>query len=207
MTGETVADPSITQVQAVGTLLGKLHRLAATCDIPYDRLEHIDALSWLDDPNAEPTTGDDLTSKAYELYQEHAQFIKENLPVFPKVPLHNDIHLGNLLFDGDRIVAVLDFDESHKHYIPLELGWSTGKICNFGGLDNFKANLEVFRRAYADERKDDALSELGKSVAMSALVAEVGRKFLKNPTDAHERRRFQNVLDLVNSSDSSSLGV
>lgn len=194
VTGQTVTDPSVAQVQAVGTLLGKLHRLAATCHISYDRLEHVDALSWLEDASIKPTANDDLTQKAYVLYQEHAKYVKENLPAFTEVPLHNDIHFGNLLFDGDRIVAVLDFDESHKHYIPLELGWSTGKICNFGNLEDFKTNLKAFQKSYSQEYNEQVSSELEESVVNSALIAEVGRKFLKNPTDLMRGKDFKTSL-------------
>lgn len=193
--GKTVVAPNILQIQAAGALLGKLHSLATMFNISYDRLKHSDSLSWLDDIYDAGSISNNLAREAYALYQKHSSYIKANLSELSRVPLHNDIHFGNLLFDGNRLVAVLDFDESHKHYAPLELGWSIGQICNIGDVESLKPNLKVFQQSYSNQHK---LSDLEWSVAQSALVAETSRKFLEHSSDQTLRRKFQNIYDLLN---------
>ncbi len=39
----------------------------------------------------------------------------------PKGVCHCDLHFSNVLFQGDRLVAVLDFDDANYTYLPLDL--------------------------------------------------------------------------------------
>jgi Ser/Thr protein kinase RdoA (MazF antagonist) len=191
--GNVVTKPSPRQVKAVAELLGKMHSLAHNFTPPYDRLEHLDAFAWLDDTMQTPRSGM-LAEKAFALYAQYGDVIKSNLVKLNRLPLHNDIHFGNLLFKTDQLVAVLDFDESHMHYISLELGWSTGQICNLGDFASFKKNLAVFQKYYLAQYQ---LTELERVVSTSALIAETSRKFLKQPNDPVVAKKFKNILETL----------
>ena len=189
--GNIVTEPSTKHIEAAAKLLGDMHRLAQRVDLSYDRLEDIDALSWLNDITKTPASGE-LEHRAAALYRDYGSYIKDNLKKLKKVPLHNDIHFGNLLFNKTSLVAALDFDESHKHYIPLELGWSMGQICNFGDFESFKDNLAIFKKTYDSQYQ---LSELEESLVEATLITETSRKFLKNLTNPNMTQQFSNVLE------------
>lgn len=189
--GDTVTAPNAHQIEVVGTLLGRLHKLAHGFNPAYDALEHTDALGWINDVVKTPESSA-LAEDAFSLYTRYGKFIQNNIHHLKKFPLHNDIHFGNLLFQGNKLVAILDFNEAHKHYIPLELGWSMGQVCNFGGLDDFKINLGIFKKAYLGQYQ---LTELEDSMTISALVAETCRKVLKHPSDPIAIQRFNNIRE------------
>lgn len=53
----------------------------------------------------------ETTQKLYELYEEAAAQVEaEGFASWPSTIIHGDWHPGNLLFFGQRVVAVLDFD-------------------------------------------------------------------------------------------------
>ena len=122
--GEQGDAHNLTQLGAFGTALGELHQVlvAYPCDrMPglwrYDQLEHIHAL--VPDPyNLTPAAiglepGAALDALCAWWRGELAglrPLIEQRYSALPRQVIHGDYALGNTLYDGDRLTAILDFE-------------------------------------------------------------------------------------------------
>lgn len=95
---------------------------------------------------------------AHASYDEAASLAAEilsrarALPALPKGPLrivHGDLKISNVLFEGDRAIALLDLDTLAELTIPIELGDALRSWCNPSGEDATRAQLrlDVFEAA------------------------------------------------------------
>ncbi len=64
------------------------------------------------------------TPGAAPLQQQLDQLTKQGLEHLPRGVCHNDIRAANLLFNGDTLQAVLDFEEVGWRCYVLELAWT-----------------------------------------------------------------------------------
>lgn len=64
------------------------------------------------------------TADAAPLQQELTQLAQQGLEHLPSGVCHNDIRAANLLFNGDQLQAVLDFEEVSWRCLVLELAWT-----------------------------------------------------------------------------------
>jgi Ser/Thr protein kinase RdoA (MazF antagonist) len=73
------------------------------------------------------------------------------LPGGPKRVVHGDLKISNLLFAGERAIALLDLDTMAELTIPIELGDALRSWCNPAGEDASRAHFraEVFEAAIA----------------------------------------------------------
>ncbi|MFH1748719.1 MAG: phosphotransferase [Planctomycetota bacterium] len=68
-----------------------------------------------------------LTQELHERYDEAAEQVnREGFADWPRGIIHGDWHPGNLLFRGDRVVAVLDLDAAR--YQPLAIDIANGML-------------------------------------------------------------------------------
>jgi homoserine kinase type II len=70
------------------------------------------------------------------------------LPELPRVVVHGGARRGSLLFDGDRVVGVLDFDSAHADVRVLDLAVAVhdvGKVYTRLGDEDHKVALDLDR--------------------------------------------------------------
>lgn len=65
-----------------------------------------------------------ITQNLHEQYDAAAERVSQGgLPQWPVTIIHGDWHPGNMLFDGDRICAVLDFDAARHQPLIIDLAY------------------------------------------------------------------------------------
>jgi aminoglycoside phosphotransferase (APT) family kinase protein len=83
------------------------------------------------------------------------RWLRRNLPA-PRPPavVHGDFRMGNVLVDGDGLVAVLDWELVHLGDPAEDLGWVCARTWRFGrdelpaaGLGTRRALLDAYREA------------------------------------------------------------
>ena len=69
----------------------------------------------------------------------------------PRGFIHGDIYWDNLLFDGDRLTAVLDFEEACRYYLLFDLGMACVGCC--AGPDGLDVErMSALMRGYRTAR-------------------------------------------------------
>jgi homoserine kinase type II len=76
---------------------------------------------------------------------EQIKFITKNLPKnLPKGLIHGDIFFDNVLFEGDKIKAIIDFEEACHYDLVFDIGMAILGLCQIDGkIDLPKANALI----------------------------------------------------------------
>jgi homoserine kinase type II len=141
--GERFDDRSPVHLQALGSVLARYHRLVA--DLPAVVAEP----PLLAELRAR-AAGSDLDSGLRARAADVADRLTALLPDLPRVVVHGGARRGSLVFDGERVVGVLDFDSAHADVRVLDLAVAVhdvGKVYTGVGADDHKVALDLDRVA------------------------------------------------------------
>ncbi len=79
----------------------------------------------------------ETTQRLYELYDEASTRVEaEGFPGWPSTIIHGDWHPGNLLFFGQRVVAVLDFDAARFQPPVIDIAYGMLQFSILRGEDD-----------------------------------------------------------------------
>ncbi|WP_222267299.1 phosphotransferase enzyme family protein [Modestobacter marinus] len=139
--GTPFDDGSRAHLRALGQVLGRYHRLVA--DLPAVMAEP-PALAELRLRAARPDVDPALQARAVDVVGR----LTALLPELPRVVVHGGARRGSLLFDGERVVGVLDFDSAHADVRVLDLAVAVhdvGKVYTRLGDEDHKVALDLDR--------------------------------------------------------------
>ena len=178
--GTAFHDGSVAHVRALGSTLGRYHRVVA--DLPAVVPEP-PALTEVRVRAARPDLDRALRERAVEVVDGLAAL----LPELPRVVVHGGARRGSLLFDGDHVVGVLDFDSAHADVRVLDLAVAVhdvGKIYTRAGDDDHKVALDL-------DRVTAALAAYRREVRTTPAEAEALPLLL-------EAKRLKRALGRIN---------
>jgi len=99
--------------------------------------------------------------KIYKKIKKHSKDVKYKKKDI--IPIHADFHEGNLLYEKDKIKAVIDFDNSHKDYRQYELVKSMYYFSTINRFQDFSfEQASFFLRLYKKYSK-----KLGNSIKLN----------------------------------------
>ena len=77
--------------------------------------------------------------------KERLQFLKKHVPEdLPRGLVHGDIFFDNVLFENNKIKAIIDFEEACNYYLIFDLGMGILGLCRTGGkIDLNKARALI----------------------------------------------------------------
>ena len=89
--------------------------------------------------------GKGLDTKYEHWLKERLQFLKKHLPEdLPRGLVHGDIFFDNVLFENNKIKAIIDFEEACNYYLIFDLGMGVLGLCRTGGkIDLNKARALI----------------------------------------------------------------
>lgn len=130
-------------------------------------------LGYIDDPARSA-----LVVRALDAFEERA------LPAFPRLRaqmIHGDLSLSNVLFDGDRPAAVIDFGDMTHSPVVCDLGVTLAAVLR-GGENTFETTESVLRgygtvTLLEDEEVDVLADAVAARLAATVLISawRVGR--------------------------------
>ncbi len=165
--GEVCPDLSPPMLEQVGRAMAKLHKIPGPKKLPrafpYGINQFDDVLdsrithpfkSWLKDKKDRLESSLDLT--------------------MARGFIHGDIFWDNLLFDGETLAAVLDFEEACEYYLLYDLGMACVGCCTgVKGLDPSKINALVAGyqtlRALSEDEKNQLVPFLTYAATAAAF--------------------------------------
>ena len=146
----------------VGRQLARLHRIP-----PPDGVPGQFAYGWERFDEVLDADTDDAYRQWLAAKQDYLR--KTLTSDLPLAMIHGDLFYDNTLFDGDRLVAVLDFEEVCVYYRAFDIGMC---VVGFCAKDN-EVSLEAFRALVAGYQSETVLTEKEKQQlqALSVLGA------------------------------------
>ncbi|MGY1638540.1 phosphotransferase enzyme family protein [Geodermatophilus sp. SYSU D00742] len=159
--GTPFDDSSPAHVRALGRTVGRYHGVVA--DLPAEVGEPpvlAELRRRLDEPALDPA----LRARAERVVHR----LTALLPELPRVVVHGGARRGSLVFAGDEVVGVLDFDSAHPDVRVLDLAVAVhdvGKIYTRLGADDHKVALDL-------PRVTELLAAYGREVRLTAAEAE-----------------------------------
>ncbi|MEM7078174.1 MAG: phosphotransferase family protein [Pseudomonadota bacterium] len=120
--------------------------LAQLCGEALGRIHSIDLVATGLDKHLEVITPEQYIEQTWQRYRDFetaqpmidyaGRWLLENLPAQSELALvHNDFRNGNVMFDADGIVAVLDWEVAHIGDPMRDLGWICTNSWRFGRSD------------------------------------------------------------------------
>ena len=108
----------------MGAALAAIHAIDPTTVGPLEAV----------DPLERVHAGLDLLGEARPALELGLRRLGETRPDHgPDTVVHGDFRVGNLLIEGDRLTAVLDWELAHRGDPAEDLGWLCGRAWRFGG--------------------------------------------------------------------------
>lgn len=139
--GEPFDDGSLAHVRALGRTLAGYHRVV---DDQSAEVAEPAVLGELRIRAAEPETDPALQARTAGLVERLTRL----LPDLPRVVVHGGARRGSLVFRGDQVVGVLDFDSAHPDVRVLDLAVAVhdaGKVFTRPGEADHKVALDLDR--------------------------------------------------------------
>lgn len=201
--GRTLSRMDITATHArqAGAALGQLHLAgAAFPDHREGRYVPVEIDRRLARVAAEPATAADplLTDAVARLRPELARLAHERRADLPTGLIHGDLFVDNVLFDGDQLVALLDFEQASWGRLSYDLAVT---VLAFGfGRDDFRRDVvAALLEGYAAERPLTAAERDGfgpelRFAACRFAVTRITDVYLKRSAGAAPGKDFRRYL-------------
>ncbi len=167
------------QLAELGRLVARLHQVARTLTLPPPPTRSW-SMSWFIEQNVlgklwplsdESNLPDSLRPYLEELNEAvHSgrAFVSPRLEQFQKYPVHGDICGPNLLYQGDDLAAILDFDNCHSDYFCEDL---TVPLLNHCALADAAATRKMVHAFLDSYSQNGALSSLELEMALHGWLA------------------------------------
>lgn len=198
--GTHPVQPELRHCRVMGDFLARAHLAGAGLE---KRLANRRGLRWLID--ARFRLAPRLSAPDCELLDSHIAIWRElqeqNLP---RGPTHGDLFRDNALFQGDRLVAVIDFFNACDEWLLFDVAIAVNDWCRHsGGLTYDTALTDVFLGAY-NEIRPFCAAEAGcwrNMLTLAACRFWISRLLVRHadisgekPLDDKDPQEYRNLL-------------
>lgn len=132
-----------------------------------------------------------------EWLTEKRHYLDQRIPLnLPMALIHGDVFLDNMIVQGDRRIAIIDFEQACHYYRCFDLGMVIVGVCrDRNGIDLEKAKR--FIQAYEKEITLQSMErELLKTFAVYAAVATSFWQFRQHHMRRPEPRHFDRHIEM-----------
>lgn len=161
--GEAKTCPSTQDVFQVGTVLGSMHVVSSSYTPRYQR----DHLWDLEKTRAFFQAKKDSLPEDFQKRLEGELFELHFDSTLPKGMIHEDLGKRHVLWSGDEIVGVIDFDRMYCGPFVFDFGQTARGWCFDGDWETW--NQEKFKALVSGYESKRALSDVERSVLMDAV--------------------------------------
>jgi homoserine kinase type II len=117
-------------------------------------------------------TNSNLGHPYIDWLSEKISYLQEHIPQhLPMALIHGDVFFDNLIVQGERLMAIIDFEEACHYYRSFDLGMVIVGACRDGQGISFK-KVRKFLRGYQNDMTLESVErESLKAFAVYAAVA------------------------------------
>ena len=185
--GEASSNPTVQQADALMTYLGKYNRCLAGIPLPPDTysidelarrtgiFERSDSLDYLLDQFTATVSWQTVSARSKDICFDSLNFlssVRDEFTRLKKQLIHGDLVPGNILYQDDTVVAIIDFSpyyESHLYSVCICLYW------HFIFMRDGQVDLGSIERALQVYASAHPVSEPERSLLFPMLVKAAGR--------------------------------
>ncbi|MFT5193294.1 MAG: homoserine kinase type II [Cellvibrionaceae bacterium] len=131
--GQTPTTLNETMIRQIGVALAVLHQIPAPDFLPTQHAYGLELFTTVIGQNVHPP---------FESWMsEQHSYLVQNIPLdLPRALIHGDCFADNVLFEGERFKAIIDFEEACQYYRVFDLGMGIVGLCTQGScVDLVKA--------------------------------------------------------------------
>jgi homoserine kinase type II len=155
--GQVIRDLDKDMISQVGTAIAELHSVSSPDYLPKQHAYGKQYLPEIFDQGIDPD---------YEnwLAQRHEVLMKEMSAGLPCGLIHGDVFFDNVLFEGNKLKAIIDFEEVCHYYLVFDLGMAALGLCTHDSIVNLSKvralvnGYQQMRELEAEEREALQLS-------------------------------------------------
>ncbi len=187
--GEIFQDLTLPQLYHVGKVLGQLHRVGKAYKKTIENrfsFERVMAI-YCEMRRRLPSHLKKVVRTLDEEFGYLSHFLEKNLPTGI---IHADLFADNLIFRGEKVVAVLDFEAACRGKFLFDLATAVNALCYKDGfvLERFKALLSGYSEIHPLTPMEwDAFPNELRFSALRFTVTRL-RDFFLNPVDPEKRQ-------------------
>ena len=181
------------QLNQLGAALAKLHKLPVPELLPNSHVYIVEIY---------PKVLEKGTNVKYKAWlEERYQYIVKNIPSgLPRGLNHGDLFFDNVLFEGDNLKAMIDFEESCQTYRVFDLGMAVVGLCTINScvaLNKVRALVNGYQQVRKLEEKEKESLQL--FIELGAALTSAWRfwKFNIDAPDEQKSQTYQHMVDIA----------
>lgn len=145
-------EPELTKQTAsqIGTEVGKLSRIPLTEELQKKNAVHIDNCQLLVSELGESRNP---MPNVFDYFEEQTDYLAKKLDTtLPKGIVHGDIFQNNTIYNGEDLMAIIDFEEACSDQLMFDVGMTINGFC-FVNNELKPELLQAFLEAYHAQRE------------------------------------------------------
>jgi len=191
ITGRVETEVDDGKVKQVGTALARLHEIPAPDDLS-DKHAYVEK-------TYPKVMALDIDQEFKDWIEQRVNVLTEKIPSqLPVGLVHGDLFYDNVLFEDEKLKAILDFEDVRRIYKVFDLGMAVVGICTEGTnilISKVRALVDGYQEvAILEEIEKDSLQ---MCIEWAAILTSVWR-FWKYKIDMPDADKSEKYMQMVN---------
>ena len=188
--GEIVDDLDQGQLKQVGSALAQLHQISVPLDLP-------DRHGYMENEVPEVIKKQRDHSFVRWFSSRYFQLIKKIPNELPTGLIHGDLFYDNVLFDGKRLKAILDFEDVCHYHKAFDIGMAIVGLCREKSRINLAKAKSVVRGYQSSRLLEETEQEALQACTELAAILTAAWRFWKYNIDLSGTRKSNHYIEMV----------
>jgi len=196
--GKVVEQLEEDMLSQVGTAIARLHKIPSPDYLPDHHAYSMETFSRVLDKG--------INSEYENWVRERYNFLKKVIPSgLPQGLIHGDVFIDNVLFEGKKFIAIIDFEEACRYYKIFDLGMAVVGMC-IEGSEIVLSKARSLINGYQSIRKlEGSEKETLKLFVEYAAIATSSWRFWKYNIDTPITELSEKYWEMVDIAKSASV--
>ena len=198
--GHVVKDMDEDMLGQVGAAMARLHQLPTSDYLPNQHPYGLEFIHRVMDQ--------DINSEYKKWLAQRYEILQRTIPSgLPQGLIHGDVFYDNVLFDGKKFKALIDFEEACQYYKVFDLGMAVVGMCTEKmeiRLPKVQSLIHGYQKIRMLERVEQRALKLFVEYAASATSAWRYWKFNIETPIAEKSEKYKEMVDIAKAADAIS---
>ena len=198
--GHVVKDMDEDMLDQVGAAMARLHQMPTPDYLPNQHPYGLEFIHRVMDQ--------DINSEYKKWLAQRYEVLQRTIPSgLPEGLIHGDVFYDNVLFDGKKFKALIDFEEACKYYKVFDLGMAVVGMCTKKmeiRLPKVQFLIDGYQKIRILERVEQRALKLFIEYAASATSAWRYWKYNIETPIAEKSEKYKEMVDIAKAADAIS---